>query len=1511
MIKKLLLTALLAGGMTVGMQAQRVTDRLDRGLVALPSQSGTGNFISWRIYAEEYYDTEYNLYRDGQRLNATPLKASNFVDASGTATSTYQVAPVVAGAEQEKCAIALPWTDKDGSGNPYYQFAVKPVIDRQGNDVTSKYSLNDITLADVTGDGVCEFIIKRRNDSDLTSLSNKTSYNLLECYDIKGNRLWYIDLGPNMMSGADEQFDIIGYDWDQDGKAEALLRGADNMIIHTADGQAITIGDMNVDTRWNGIEYTSTGNEYLLYLNGATGIPYQIGPAAHPAYMTYPLPRGLDSDWGTGIVGHRSTKHYFGAPFLDGRKASVFLGRGCYTKHSMVTYDIDPVTHQLQERWRWTSDGLSRAWFGQGYHNFAIADVDWDGRDEIVFGSMVIDDNGKGLSTTGLGHGDAQHCGDLDPYRHGQEQFACNESSPAMNYRDATTSKIYYRLQASDDDGRALIGNFSNNYPGMQGRSTMSGMVSSVADKVIPELDNIIAWGDLNFRIYWDGDLLDELLNSPGTERDAKIEKPGTGRIFTSSGCKMNNWSKNNPAAQGDILGDWREEVLLRTADNTAIRIYSTNIPTEHRNYTLWHDHQYRQGMVWQSIGYNQPPHVSYFLGEMEGITIAPPPLTMTGRSEIKNGGTIGSGYDGKHVLVCETNDTQVQVAEGASPQIATFNVPSWVQGNNNNDNISRTYYHCTVSGGAFTGNTRLVKQGDGTLSLPAVEEKYTGNTDIWAGILAFDGQLKNSTLWLNRFAELHSNGGIFRAIRMDYDAKLCPGRPDQPGKVTADSLLLGFGSRVVFDLYADRQTADTLLLGMLSIEKKDWTYGPKYLSPVFEFVNHGQEVTNGRYYLGRADAMEGNLGDIKIEGLGSSMKTTLTNEGGALYLDIEELRQASAIIWNGNINDAWDLANTANFTLAGDPAQNPEMFVTGDKVRFDDNAAAFEVTLNDALASDTIVVDNSKNYTFKGNGSIAGAATLIKQGSGMLTISTDNSYTGGTRLSGGTLMVSSLSNANQPLGNLGQCSTDANRFVIENGAELRTTAPVTQGAAMKMMTNEGGSINNSQDFIVNTPISGTVLTKRGAGWMKLNTSNTALDKLIITNGTVIATADNNLIPAKTVELAGGTLSDCDGSGSYSNYTYPVNVANGHSGTWNLDSRATYNNPLTGAGTLTVNVRTTIERTQLKGNWSQFSGTVKATTSSNARFPLDNSYGLPNATLDLSSGMTVVNSGKTFAIGQVTGTGTLGGTATYSSATSSAINTWRVGNEQDFAFDGTVSSNANFVKTGNGTMRVTGAWDNTGNTTIEQGTLMLATGSALGKGMLTVGKEGTLRGINSTTNPLTNSAFTINGTVQAGISSTATSGVISFNGKNVTFNTGSCYTVGVGGVPTKLSPRSAIIKDVARLTLNGTLAVFLRSSYVPMAGDSIRVFEAQAFQGTPTLSLPSLADRLEWDTSRLAEGLLFVRVADNITRPSAIGPASPQDIYNLRGQMVRRQATTLQGLPSGIYFIRGRKIVIK
>ena len=202
--------------------------------MAVPS--GSGSFVSWRIFGEEYYDTEYNLYRDGTKVNNEPLKVSNYTDANGRAGSKYQVAAVVRGVEQEKCA------EVTRLGQQYIQFAAKDLYSRRGTKITSDYAINDIALADVDGDGVSEFIMKR-NYKDQITIANDSAFNCIECYNLKGERLWWIDLGPNMVSGPDEQYDAVGYDWDNDGKAEVLMRGADNMIIHHADGTTTNIGN--------------------------------------------------------------------------------------------------------------------------------------------------------------------------------------------------------------------------------------------------------------------------------------------------------------------------------------------------------------------------------------------------------------------------------------------------------------------------------------------------------------------------------------------------------------------------------------------------------------------------------------------------------------------------------------------------------------------------------------------------------------------------------------------------------------------------------------------------------------------------------------------------------------------------------------------------------------------------------------------------------------------------------------------------------------------------------------------------------------------------------------------------------------------------------------------------------------------------------------------------------------------------------------------------------------------
>lgn len=923
--------------------AQRFTDLLDRGLVAIPTGStdgSTSNVVTWRRLADEYYDVTYNLYKDGAKV-ASNLTTTCYTDASKAYPATkYQVAAVVRGVEQAKSTAVTAWhqyvyklsSPSVRTPTGYLDIDLAPVYDRDGLDVTANYSPNDAEMADLDGDGQLEIIIKRLNtydagverdaDNNVTKYlyqSDSRQFVVIDAYDVDwqtgaATLLWRIDCGPNMVSLNSTEIDIIAYDWDEDGRAEVVLRGADNMRVLGSDGQTelYTIGDMSVNTRTEYPSYTDsqwawthTGAEYLIYMNGLTGAKYQV--------TDYPLPRlesgesNLNTAWGDSY-GHRSSKYFFGAPFLDGRKASLFLGRGIYTRHKFMALDLDRASHTWSTRWTWTCNDKNSPWYGNGYHNFIIADVDEDGRDEIVYGSMVIDDNGCGLSTTGFQHGDAQHVSDFDPYRKGLEFFGCLEDGPyyGFNYRNATTGEVYHKFTSTADDGRALMGNFSNNHPGCVGRSSGSSyMISSVTDQAVDAMagDSYIAWSDLNFRIYWDGDLCSEILNSPGTAKEAKIEKPGLGRLFTSNGCNMNNDSKNNPCFQGDIIGDWREEIVVRRG--TGLRVYTTGISTAYSMPSLWFDHQYRQAMVWQMMAYNQPPHLSYFLGELEGITTAPPALTNRGRTEVADGGTIGT--TDAHLLVAGTRDMTVSVADGAAPYLLTVNTPTWVQGTDVNGTtaskvkdgsvgvtnlpaINTTTYTHTLTGGALTGQMRLVKQGDGTLLLPAQTHTYTGATNVWGGTLRLDGALQSSPLWLNRFTTLVTDGGTFGGgITADYAATILPGGEAHTGTLTTTTLTLNHGARLVLDIDAQTRQADQLHAATLVVGTKTgdaWTnFGPKYLTPVIQFCQQHGTVPDGIYDLGTVGTVTGSLGDIALEGLDGAGAARLVQADGRLLL--------------------------------------------------------------------------------------------------------------------------------------------------------------------------------------------------------------------------------------------------------------------------------------------------------------------------------------------------------------------------------------------------------------------------------------------------------------------------------------------------------------------------------------------------------------------------------------------------------------------------------------------------
>ena len=1508
-MKKLFLSLLLSSFL-VPMTAQRTVDQLDRGLIAVPATGG-GTLVSWRLLGEEYYDVTYNLYCDGTLL-AENLSVTNYRHAEGNLSNQYQVAPVVKGVEMEKCSPVTRWS------------ASYKEITLTHEGILSTLVPNDACCADVDGDGELEILMKFDNLSEMSQSypkegpvvngQNTHEYSIFECLKLDGTRLWWVNCGPNMGDFQNNEQNIVGYDWDLDGKAEVVMRLLEGSSIHYADGTVYTIGANGQNggswynfrgatgggTNW----FMHDGKEFLVYCNGETGQIYDI--IDYPLARLEPGENDLNAAWGDGY-GHRCSKFFFGAPYLDGRKPSIFLARGIYTQIKMCALDPNPSTHKLVKRWDWrqTSGGY---WMWQGYHNFGVADVDEDGRDEIVYGSMVIDDNGKGLSTTGLGHGDAQHCSDFNPYTKGLEIYACNEDQPGNNYRDATTSTIYHRFNSGNDDGRAMMGNFSDNFPGSIGCSAREGAISSVTYKAV---DGMVTTGiNTNFRIYWDGDLCSETFNYlNGKNTEGCVAKYGSwSPIYTCAGSLTNNDTKGTPCYQGDILGDWREEIIMRTANNN-IRIYSTPVASEYRIPTLWSDHQYRNAMVWQMCGYNQPPHLSYFLGKLEGITQAPPPLTMKGREEVGNGGQIGASLNGKHVIVCETNDTEVSMAEGAQPSILTFNVPSWVQGTAGTNytqkdaTINYTYYTCNVTSGSLAGDARLVKQGDGILNLPAGTYSHTGETNVWAGTVNFDGSMDNSPLWLNRFAKLNGTAS-FKSIKTEYASVVSPGSKTQMGTVSAkESWTLGFGSRVIIKVDSLTQSCDQIVASHLIIESKSWTAGPKYLAPVFEIsVPEGGVMGAGRYCIGKADSIQGSLANIKIEGIGK-YKPALVYEEGYLYLNLGGVRGASHILWTGSVDGVWDYANTPNFAMVGDEEMTPEIFVSGDIVDFTDIASNRTVTIKDEMAVDTLVVNNTQSYIFKGEGFVKSGA-FVKEGEGKVSIQNVNTYTGGNYLRGGTVIVSSLANAVQPAGNLGGVVASSAKFVLENGANLNTTADVQNGSPMMMRSSLGGIITNSKNFEQQKVVAGTLLTKKGAGNLSFSVSNSALGRLIVQTGTV---STSQQMAAKVVEMQGGTLNlNGDASGE-------VYIAEGKTATVNCNGdRSTYNFKLTGAGTVTIYYPLVkgsgwnASRAAMNGNWSEFEGMVKPTgVSGDGRFCLNNGTGMPLATLNIATGITVESTAKTFSIGKLTGAGNLGGVCSLSSSSPGSFSTWNVGSAGYCSFSGKVTGAAIFNKVGTEMMQVSGQWDNTGAVNVKEGSLYLSGKAQLGKGILNVAADAALRG--TTSSALTNSSVTVNGIIQPGISESITTGTILFNNQVVSIPASGTLRLGINHASVGETDLSGCnIQNIATLRVDGTISLYCASNYDPQPGDEWRLWTGvNRFMGNPTITLDDYD--VTFDTSRLAEeGVLVIESVATAINEAFAETIDPAAIYTISGLRVDQRP-----LPAGIYVKNGKKIVIK
>ncbi|MEE1762348.1 MULTISPECIES: rhamnogalacturonan lyase [unclassified Streptomyces] len=605
----LVTAALVAAGLTTftGTPAEAATarqvERLDRGVVSVHVDSG--NLVSWRWLGTDPNDVSFNVYRAGTKVNSAPITGStNYFHAGAPAQADYTVRAIVNGVEQGDSvhAVQLRTGYKDVPISA-------PAGGTTPDGVAYTYEANDASVGDLDGDGALEFVLKwQPTNAKDNSQSGYTGNTIIDGIKLDGTRLWRIDLGRNIRSGAHyTQFQV--YDYDGDGKAEIAAKTADG----TVDGAGTVIGSSSADHR-NSSGYILSGPEYLTMFNGQTGRAMQT--------VDYVPGRGTVSSWGDSY-GNRVDRFLAGTAYLDGARPSLIMARGYYTRSVIAAWDWRNGSFTR----RWTFDTSSstnsgRGYDGQGSHSLSVGDVDNDGRDEIVYGSMAVDDNGNALWTTRTGHGDAQHLGDLDASTPGLEYFKVSESTsqPAELYINPANGAVRWQLAACCDNGRGVAGDI---HAGNDGPEMWSASDTSVRDEAGATKGREPS--SVNFLSWWDGDPVRELLD--GT----RIDKYGTSadtRLLTGSGVSSNNGTKATPALSGDILGDWREEVVWRTSGNTALRIYSTPIETNTKITTLLHDPMYRTGLAWQNTAYNQPPHTSFFIGN--NMPTAPRPTVYT-----------------------------------------------------------------------------------------------------------------------------------------------------------------------------------------------------------------------------------------------------------------------------------------------------------------------------------------------------------------------------------------------------------------------------------------------------------------------------------------------------------------------------------------------------------------------------------------------------------------------------------------------------------------------------------------------------------------------------------------------------------------------------------------------------------------------------------------------------------------------------------------------------------------
>jgi len=1498
--------------------SQRMSENLDRGIVAMPKSSGQ-IYISWRHLATDPDDISYNIYYKTSPtgaltlLNASPVtNSTNYLANLSTSSSAYTfvVKSIYKGVEREEPgSFTLPRNTISSRIVKDFNFQTLPA----GHPVMP---MKFCWPADLDGDGQFDFVLDRQNYGAVSEdgSGGGTDYPSpkVEAYTSDGKFLWRIDMGYNVKICNGHSDMVTAYDMDGDGKAEVLMAVSEGTTF--ADGKVVTAANGTVtDYRTR----AGSAPQWISVVNGETGV--EIDRIVVPFYNEMATTR--TDDW-KDINGH------FIIAYLDGIRPSLI-----YQYKNRQSNNSFTGSHAA---WNYSNGKLVQKWANRFYpgqaefHQVRAGDVDGDGFDEFIEGGYALDQNGSLLyKATGVVHGDRHCLADIDPDRPGLEHFFIQQDNPntlGMGYHDAATGEIIRGLYMSGvgDVGRGICAAFDNTRRGMQFWSTMNGYA------VYDSKGNLIQGATGNFpseAVWWGSDLARWSLNgvnssgsnvafnryNPSTKGMERVtpnlynEDNGHGAYYFAAayGARAAFW--------GDILGDWREEMIFTRSNGTGFVVLSTWDVATKRIYSLIQNPAYRCQTT--ARGYYQTADVDFYMAfDMPKPPVAPiqkADIYLIGENSIS-----ASLTNGKSIMLDLRNPNKdISINETISPSVIYLMNP---KGKNINLNGQ----------GKITGNTELIKSMQGDVTLNGSHD-YTGITRISEGRLFINGQIE-SQVQLDARGVIGGNvnlhGGIIIETGLNIEgSRLEPGAPSQPGTMTINGdLTLPGRSNLAFDIDQTKPAKNDSIkiIGNFNVNNS----GNSLIINAVSTLE--TEILTLVTFTGTTNATAASFLVKGLEGI----PYNLLIDDHSIKIEITKPRTAGNVIWNGAKSNVWDFSSKN--VIAG---SSEDIFVPGDTISFNDDAISKNIIINETMPVGGMSFNNNIDYKISGNGVISGNGGLKKSGEGKLSIlNSANTFTGGILVESGVLEVSSLKDGGLP-SSIGASSASATNWKMYE-ATLQTSAQMATNRSMQVLgklTVNNPTTSNSVLISGNITGSGISLELTGKGTLSLQ-GNNAFTEVNIKDGLLLLgspDANRYSLGNSKITIEGGTLRmhDINSTGNTGSFSNTIEVPEGKNAKWDLPSRWGITGKLIGSGNLSVNVP--YVRTDLNGDWSAFTGTINF-TGRDIRLNNAASRNIANATVNLGTGTYLYvasngsgesSTGQTITLGSLSGSGGIAG------KNSLIIG----GNNANSVYSGVISSGSGkLTKKGTGEMTLSGNNLYTGGTDVDAGLLNITNteGSATGTGNIIVKSGARLSGTG-----ITNCNVTISedAYLEPG-NETATTGVGRLGtltlSKNLILN---------GTLKMGVRKSAAILSDKlvvsGNLTLNGKLIYenIEENTTLPLGTELTLFSVAGSVSGQfKEMILPNTAEGTIWKTDELLStgkikvvsinGLNYVTEENSIKvypNPASnfIIPELPvQGIYkynitdlsgrNLsKGYVDNNTKIDISNLPEGYYLIKFSK----